>query len=74
MPLALSTPMPTPQGDLVVLPMLAWHSDALLLALLSGAVLAGLGTAGPLWLPAGAAVLLAGMSLMAAGRLRELAR
>ncbi len=33
MPLALATPMPTPQGDLSVLTMAAWHSDALLLAL-----------------------------------------
>lgn len=74
MPLSLSTPMPTAQGDLSVLAMLAWQSDALLLAALSGAVLAGLGAAGPLGLLPGAAVLTAAMALMAAMRLRALAR
>src|SRR5699024_3232904 len=42
MPLSLMTPIPTPQGDLSVLSVLVWQADALLLAVLAGAVLAGL--------------------------------
>lgn len=74
MPLALTTPMPTPQGDMAVLPMLAWQSDAILLAMLSGAVLAGLGMLGPSWILGGAAILTAAMALMAWARLRALRR
>lgn len=74
MPLALTTPMPTPQGDMAVIPMLAWQSDAILLAILSGAVLAGLGMLGPSWLLAGAAILTVGMGLLAWLRLRALRR
>ncbi|WP_114856424.1 hypothetical protein [Brachybacterium sp. YJGR34] len=72
MPLALSTPMPTPQGDLSVLPMLAWQADALLLAILAGAVLAGLALLGPAWIAGGSAVLTGMMTLWALGRLRAL--
>ena len=72
MPLRLIAPMPTAQGDASVLAMMAWQSDALLLALLSGAVLAGLGPLGPLWLLGGAALLTAAMALMARSRLRDL--
>ncbi|HEX7350685.1 hypothetical protein [Brachybacterium sp.] len=74
LPLALVTPMPTAQGDLSILPMLAWQSDAILLALVCGAVLAGLGLLGPAWLLGGAVVLTAVMALMARVRLRELTR
>ncbi|WP_394215551.1 hypothetical protein [Brachybacterium vulturis] len=72
MPLQLMTPMPTAQGDGSVLVMLAWQSDALLLALLSGTLLAGLGLLGPGWTLGGAALLTALMALMARGRLRAL--
>lgn len=74
MPLSLSTPMPTPQGDMAVIPMLAWQADAILLAMVSGAVLAGLGRLGLPWLLGGAAVLTASMALMARFRLRALRR
>lgn len=74
MPLGLITPMPTPQGDMAVIPMLAWQSDAILLAVLSGAVLAGLGLLGPPWLLGGAAILTAAMALMAWTRMRALRR
>lgn len=72
MPLRLMTPMPTPQGDGAVLAMLAWQSDALLLALLSGALLAGLGLLGATWMLGGAAALLMVLALMIRGRLRAL--
>lgn len=72
MPLSLMTPMPTPQGDMAVIPMLAWQSDAILLAMLCGAVLAALGQLGASWLLGGAAILIAGMGLMAWTRLRAL--
>ncbi|ATG52647.1 hypothetical protein CFK38_14770 [Brachybacterium vulturis] len=72
MPLQLMTPMPTAQGDSSVLVMLAWQSDALLLALLAGTLLAGLGLLGPVWTLGGAALLTALMALMARGRLRAL--
>lgn len=43
LPLRLTMPMPTPQGDPIVLLMLAWQLDALLLALaLVGAIAVGL--------------------------------
>lgn len=72
MPLELMTPMPTPQGDVAVLRMLAWQSDALLLALLCGAVLAGLALLGPLAMLGGASLLAGAMVLMARVRLRAL--
>ena len=72
MPLGLMTPMPTPQGDLSVLPLLAWQSDAILLALAAGVLLAALVPLGPGWLLAGAALTLAGMTLMARARLLAL--
>lgn len=70
MPLSLSTPMPTAQGDLSVFPMLAWQSDAILLALGSGIVLALVGSSGPIWVLAAAALATAVMVLMARSRLR----
>jgi hypothetical protein len=72
MPLSLMTPMPTPQGDLSMLPMLAWQSDAILLALLAGVLLAALAPLGGAWLLGGAALAAAVMSLMAKARLRAL--
>lgn len=72
MPLSLMTPMPTPQGDMAVFPMLAWQSDAILLALLSGGVLTGLAVLGPAWMLVGALLLTAAMVLMARARLRAL--
>lgn len=74
MPLRLMTPMPTPQGDGAVLAMLFWQSDALLLALLSGVLLAGLGMLGIPWMLGGAAILMVLMMLMARQRLRALGR
>ncbi len=72
MPLALATPIPTPQGDLSVLVMLAWQADAVVVPLLGAAALL-------LVLPAGAgAVLLAAAALigllvlLTRRRLREL--
>lgn len=47
MPLALATPMPTPQGDVSVLTMAAWHADALLLALGAAVLLHALLPLGP---------------------------
>lgn len=72
MPLSLSTPMPTPQGDVSVIPLLAWQSDAILLALLAGAVTAVLGPLGPIWLLGAALLLTALMALMARSRLHAL--
>jgi hypothetical protein len=39
MPLALATPIPTPQGDLSVLLMLGWHADSVAVPLLAAAAL-----------------------------------
>ncbi|WP_193104778.1 hypothetical protein [Brachybacterium sp. FME24] len=72
MPLALSTPMPTPQGDTSVVAMLAWQSDALLLALAAGVLLLAVAPLGAAWLFAAAAALTALMTLMTWGRLRAL--
>lgn len=72
MPLALSTPMPTPQGDLSVITMLAWQSDAVLLALAGGAVLLAVGPLGAAWPLGAAGALTALMILMTRGRLRAL--
>lgn len=70
MPLSLATPMPTAQGDLSIFPMLAWQSDAVLLALISGIVLTLVGPLGPIWVLAAAVLAAAGMTLMARSRLR----
>lgn len=72
MPLSLSTPMPTPQGDVSVLPMLLWLSDAILLALGVGALLLGSATGGALWMLGAGAAASALMGLMAWVRLRAL--
>ncbi|MFC5317032.1 MULTISPECIES: hypothetical protein [Brachybacterium] len=72
MPLAFSTPMPTPQGDISVLLMLGWQADALVLALLAGGLLLTLGTAGAAWLLGACAVLTALLTMMTRGRLRAL--
>ena len=74
MPLAISTPMPTPQGDMSVLPMLLWHSDAILLALGAGALLLASASSAALWMLVVAAVASALMGLMARMRLRALVR
>ncbi|MCG7310492.1 hypothetical protein [Brachybacterium sp. ACRRE] len=39
MPLALATPIPTPQGDASILPLVAWQADAILFALLAAGLL-----------------------------------
>lgn len=73
MPLKLMTPMPTAQGDGAVLGVLAWQSDAVLLALAAGAVLWGLVTqVGALALAGGALVAVLAIAVMARARLREL--
>lgn len=73
MPPELTMPIPTAQGDLSVLRILAWQGDAVLLALASGAALAigqQFGGAAGLLLAAGIAV--AVMAAGAAMRLRAL--
>ena len=72
MPLSLMTPMPTAQGDLSVISVVAWQADAVLLALLAGAVLALLGAHGAGAMLLGAALLLGAMVLMTHARLRAL--
>lgn len=72
MPLSLSAPMPTPQGDMSVLPMLAWLSDAILLALGVGALLLASSSAGALWMLGVAVSAAVVMGLMAWMRLRAL--
>lgn len=72
MPLALSTPMPTPQGDLSVLLMLAWQSDAIVLALVSAAMLLLAAPLGASWLVGLGVALTALKALMAWKRLRAL--
>src|SRR5699024_11107529 len=73
MPLSLVTPIPTPQGDLSVLSVLVWQADALLLAVLAGAVLAGLlMLLGPVAMLLGAGALLGAMAAMTRARLRAL--
>jgi len=70
MPLGLATPMPTAQGDLSVIPMLIWQSDAILLALLSGAALTLAGAAGTSWMLLATVGAGAVMTLLARSRLR----
>lgn len=73
MPVSLiSTPMPTPQGDASVIPVLVWQSDAVLLAMICGALLALASGAGPMWLVAAAVVLLGGIAAMTRSRWRAL--
>lgn len=72
MPLHLATPMPTAQGDLSVFPMLVWQSDAILLALMAGGLLAVGGMMGALWLLLGVVLLVLGIVLMTRSRFREL--
>lgn len=76
MPLRLSMPMPTPQGDVSVLGVLAWQADAVILALVSAVVIAlgGLrgGAAGLLVMLLVAAVMAVILALGARTRLREL--
>ena len=72
MPLHLATPMPTAQGDLSVFPMLVWQSDAILLALMAGGLLAVGGMMGALWLLPGVVLLVLGIVLMTRSRFREL--
>jgi hypothetical protein len=74
MPLALTTPIPTPQGDGSILPIVAWQADALLLALgCAGLLLLALGAswawAAVAWAAAGAL-----LALDAVRRVRELSR
>lgn len=73
MPLKLATPMPTAQGDLSVIPMLTWQSDAILLALLAGGMTVLAALLGPLWVAGTVAVLLLGIVGLTRARLRELA-
>ena len=73
MPLSLSTPMPTPQGDMSVLPMLVWLSDAIMLALGVGALLLVSASAGAAWMLGVAVAASALMGLLAWVRLRALA-
>lgn len=72
MPLILITPMPTPQGDMAVLPMLAWQSDAILLALVATAVLVVLVPHGIGAVLVGTLTMTALTALMAVRRLRAL--
>lgn len=71
-PLALSTPMPTPQGDLSVVLQLGWHADAVVLALAVAAALLLLVPSGPWMMVCGAAMLIALLALLARKRLRAL--
>lgn len=73
MPLQLSMPMPTAQGDASVIGLIAWQSDALLLAVLAavavglGAILAGV--------PGAVTGMVAGLVIMGSGaatRLKDL--
>ena len=72
MPLALATPIPTPQGDLSVLVMLAWQADAVVVPLLSAAALLLVLPSGPGAVLLTAAVLVGLLALLTRRRLREL--
>lgn len=72
MPLALATPIPTPQGDLSVLVMLAWQADAVVVPLLGAAALLLVLSAGPGAVLFAAAVLVGLLVLLTRRRLREL--
>lgn len=72
MPLKLATPMPTAQGDLSVIPMLTWQSDAILLVLLAGGVLVLASWLGPLWIAGADALLVLGIVWLTRSRFRDL--
>ncbi|MEJ6542707.1 hypothetical protein PQI65_05830 [Brachybacterium paraconglomeratum] len=72
MPLALATPIPTPQGDLSVLVMLAWQADVLVVPMLGAAVLLLVLPAGPGAVLLAAAALLGALALLTRRRLQEL--
>lgn len=72
LPLALTTPMPTPQGDASLLPLLAWESDALLLQLIATAVIVLAAAAGGAALLAAPLLVLAALLVMARIRLGAL--
>jgi hypothetical protein len=68
LPLTLATPIPTPQGDASILPLVAWQADAILLALLaSGLLFLALGAS---WAWGAAIWVLAGALLAADARRR----
>lgn len=72
MPLRLTMPMPTAQGDASIIPMLAWQADGPLLAIATGVLVAlgaGIGPAAAL-IAAGA--MLAVLGVGAVTRMREL--
>lgn len=72
MPLALATPMPTPQGDVSVILIMLWQSDAVLLALAAGIVLALLAGLSLPALAAGVFGLAVSVALLARSRFRAL--
>ena len=72
MPLALATPIPTPQGDLSVLVMLAWQADAVVVPLLGAAALLLVLPSGPGAVLLTAAALVGLLVLLTRRRLREL--
>lgn len=72
MPLALATPIPTPQGDLSVLVMLAWQADAVVVPLLGAAALLLVLPSGPGVVLLTAAALVGLLVLLTRRRLREL--
>lgn len=72
MPLSLATPIPTPQGDLSVLVMLAWQADGILVPLLAAALLLAVLPLGPLVVLGVAAALAVLLALLTARRLRAL--
>lgn len=72
MPIALSTPMPTPQGDMSVVLMLGWQSDALVLTALAAALLLALAPSGLLWPVLAGTVIVGALALMTRSRLQAL--
>jgi hypothetical protein len=72
MPLSLATPIPTPQGDLSVLVMLAWQADSVVAPLLGAALLLLVLPFGPAALLGAAAAAVAVLVLLTRGRLQDL--
>lgn len=72
MPLSLATPIPTPQGDLSVLAMLAWQADSVVVPLLGAVVLGLMLPMGPALALAAAAALCGALVLLTRGRLTAL--
>ena len=72
MPLALATPIPTPQGDLSVLVMLGWQADTVVVPLLGAAVLLLVLPSGPAAVLLAVAALLGVLGLLTRRRLQEL--